>query len=56
MKAEIAARGPISCAIAVTKDLISFKGDTAKGVFVDTTGSTSLDHAIQVAVGLVQKP
>ena len=49
MKAEIAARGPISCAIAVTKDLISFKGDAATGVFVDTTGSTSLDHAIQVA-------
>ena len=49
MKAEIAARGPISCAIAVTADLISFKGEGAKGVFVDKTGSSSLDHAIQVA-------
>lgn len=50
MKAEIAARGPISCAIAVTDALVAFKGDAAKGkVFVDTTGTTELDHAIQVA-------
>ena len=46
MKAEIAARGPISCAIAVTDALIAFKGE---GVFVDQTGKTALDHAIQVA-------
>ena len=46
MKAEIHARGPISCAIAVTPDLIKFKGT---GVFVDTTNTTELDHAIQVS-------
>ena len=47
MKAEISARGPIACAIAVTADLVAFKGRT--DVFVDSTGTTELDHAIQVA-------
>jgi len=46
MKAEILARGPISCAIAVTEELVAFTG---KGVFKDMSGTTELDHAIQVA-------
>jgi len=50
MKAEIEARGPISCAIAVTEELVAFKGEAAKAkIFVDKSGSTELDHAIQVA-------
>jgi len=44
MKAEIHARGPITCGIAVTDALLAYKG----GVFVDKTGSHELEHAIAV--------
>ena len=45
MKAEIQDRGPITCGIAVTQDLVAFKGE---GVFVDKTGAKELEHAIAV--------
>ena len=44
IKAEIYARGPITCGIAVTRALLEYTG----GVFVDATGSTELEHAIAV--------
>jgi len=44
MKAEIHARGPITCGIAVTEALLAYKG----GVFADTTGAHELEHAIAV--------
>jgi len=44
MKAEIYARGPISCTIAVTSALVTYTG----GVFNDTTGAKDLDHEISV--------
>ena len=45
MMAEVAARGPIACTVAVTPALEAFNGS---GVFVDTTGDTSMDHSISV--------
>jgi len=42
--AEIAARGPIACTIAVTAELEEY----TSGVFVDKTGDVSLDHSIEV--------
>jgi len=42
MQAEIIARGPIACTIAVTKALLNY----TTGVFEDTTGAMSLDHEI----------
>jgi len=44
MIAEIYARGPIVCVIAVTDALESYTG----GIFNDTTGAKGLDHAISV--------
>lgn len=44
MQAEILARGPIACTIAVTTDFLAYTG----GVFEDTTGKVSLDHEISV--------
>lgn len=35
MIAEIFARGPIACGVAVTKDFLQYNG----GIFNDTTGS-----------------
>ena len=37
-------RGPISCTIAVTEELLNYTG----GIFVDTTGRKDLDHDISV--------
>eukprot|EP00698_Gefionella_okellyi_P002872 TRINITY_DN12739_c0_g1_i1.p1 TRINITY_DN12739_c0_g1~~TRINITY_DN12739_c0_g1_i1.p1 ORF type:complete len:305 (+),score=46.35 TRINITY_DN12739_c0_g1_i1:31-915(+) len=45
MEAEIFARGPISCGIAVTQALLDYTG----GVFVDHTNTTAIDHVISVA-------
>ena len=42
--AEIAARGPVTCTIAVTDELEAYTG----GVFNDTTGAMGLDHDIEV--------
>jgi cathepsin X len=42
MMAEIAARGPIVCGMDVTAALEAFSGP---GVFVDSTGAHSMDHA-----------
>ena len=44
MMAEIYARGPITCTIAIPDDLLEYKG----GVYEDTTGAVSLDHSISV--------
>lgn len=44
MMAEINARGPIACTVAVTPALEAYTG----GIFNDTTGATSLDHSISV--------
>jgi len=43
--AEIYARGPIACTIAVTADFAAYKS----GVFYDKTGDKSLDHSIEIA-------
>ena len=45
MMAEIYARGPITCTIAIPDDLLEYKG----GVYRDTTGMKTLDHSISVA-------
>eukprot|EP00475_Leptophrys_vorax_P004275 TRINITY_DN12550_c0_g2_i1.p1 TRINITY_DN12550_c0_g2~~TRINITY_DN12550_c0_g2_i1.p1 ORF type:complete len:561 (+),score=8.08 TRINITY_DN12550_c0_g2_i1:101-1684(+) len=46
MMAEIAARGPIACGIAVNEDFWkNYKG----GVYNDTTGFLDVDHVIEVA-------
>lgn len=45
MMAEIYARGPIACTIAVTKAFEAYSG----GIFNDTTGAKALDHEISVA-------
>ena len=44
MMKEIYARGPITCALDATDELVAYKG----GIFEDTTGTTSLNHAISV--------
>jgi len=44
MMAEIFARGPIACTVAVPEALESYTG----GIFVDKTGDLSLDHEISV--------
>lgn len=44
MMNEIKARGPITCAIAVTEEFLYYKG----GIFEDKTGRLSLSHAISV--------
>lgn len=44
MMKEIYARGPITCSIAVPDDLMEYKG----GIYRDTTGAKTLDHAISV--------
>lgn len=41
---EILQRGPISCTIAVTDELINYTG----GIFEDKTGRKELDHEISV--------
>jgi len=48
MMAEIYARGPISVGIAVTSALEAWKLPAAKGVFVDKTGATQIEHAVAV--------
>ena len=45
LQAEIYARGPIACTIAVTPQFEAYTG----GVFVDKTGAVSLDHEIEIA-------
>mmetsp|Transcript_48133 Transcript_48133/g.125183 ORF Transcript_48133/g.125183 Transcript_48133/m.125183 type:complete len:97 (+) Transcript_48133:1535-1825(+) len=45
MMAEIAARGPIACGMAVTKDFENYSG----GIFKDTTGVTTQMHEISIA-------
>lgn len=44
MMNEIYHRGPITCAIAVTEELVNYTG----GVFIDKTGRKELDHDISV--------
>eukprot|EP01147_Barroeca_monosierra_P002864 gene2865-5699_t len=44
MRAEIFARGPIACTVAVTPAFEAYSG----GIFNDTTGAKSLDHEIEV--------
>jgi cathepsin X len=44
MQAEILARGPIACTIAVTSEFLAYTG----GVFEDKTGKISLDHEISI--------
>lgn len=44
MMAEIAERGPIACGVAVTQELLDYKG----GIFQDKTGASSIDHDISV--------
>ena len=44
MMNEIKNRGPITCAIAVTQELVNYTG----GIFNDTTGRVELDHDISV--------
>lgn len=41
---EILKRGPITCAIAVTKELVNYTG----GIFEDKSGRKDLDHDISV--------
>jgi len=42
--AEIYARGPVSCGVSVTPAFLAYTG----GIFVDTTGASQIDHAINV--------
>jgi len=44
MMNEILQRGPITCAIAVTNELVNYTG----GIFEDKTGRVELDHDISV--------
>jgi len=44
MMNEIKARGPITCGIAVTDELLHYKG----GIFEDKTGDLKETHAISV--------
>lgn len=44
MMAELVARGPIACTVAVTEQFEQY----SSGVFNDTTGATALDHEISV--------
>lgn len=44
MKAEIAARGPLACGIAVPDALEAYKG----GIFCDTTGDVNIVHDVSV--------
>lgn len=44
MMNELINRGPITCAIAVTEELVNYTG----GIFKDTTGRKELDHDISV--------
>ena len=45
MAAEIAARGPVACSIAVTEALEQYTG----GIFKDTTGVTAHMHTVAVS-------
>jgi len=45
MMAEIYARGPIACGVAVTPAFESYSG----GIFNDTTGAKQIDHEISIA-------
>uniref|UniRef100_M4B3C4 Peptidase C1A papain C-terminal domain-containing protein n=1 Tax=Hyaloperonospora arabidopsidis (strain Emoy2) TaxID=559515 RepID=M4B3C4_HYAAE len=45
MMAEIYARGPIACTVAVTDEFLAYSG----GVFDDKTNATEVDHAISIA-------
>lgn len=45
MKAEIFHRGPISCGISVTQELVNFTGS---GIFYDKTGADRIMHDISV--------
>lgn len=44
MMAEIYARGPIACSVAVTKEFLAYDG----GIFEDKSGNVQVDHAISV--------
>jgi cathepsin X len=55
MMAEIYARGPITCAIAVTQPFVNYNG----GIFQDTTGAKTPDHEISLVgfgVGTLNSP
>ena len=45
MKAEIFARGPISCYVSVTQEFLDYQG----GIFVDHTHKSLGGHIIEVA-------
>lgn len=45
MKAEIYARGPIACTIAVTSEFVAYNG----GVFQDKTGALGQDHSVMIS-------
>ena len=45
MKAEIYARGPISCYVSVTQEFLDYQG----GIFVDHSGKSMGGHIIGVA-------
>ncbi|DBA03571.1 TPA: hypothetical protein N0F65_011472, partial [Lagenidium giganteum] len=51
MMAEIFARGPIACSVAVTKEFENYTG----GIFDDKTNATATDHAISVVGWGVEK-
>ncbi|CAH0474720.1 unnamed protein product [Peronospora belbahrii] len=44
MMAEIYARGPIACSVAVTDEFLEYSG----GIFDDKTNATDVDHAISI--------
>ncbi|POM58496.1 Cysteine protease family C01A, partial [Phytophthora palmivora] len=44
MMAEIYARGPIACSVAVTDEFLKYSG----GIFDDKTNATDVDHAISI--------
>ncbi|KAE9130864.1 hypothetical protein PF010_g3694 [Phytophthora fragariae] len=44
MMAEIYARGPIACSVAVTDEFLKYSG----GIFDDKTNATETDHAISI--------
>ncbi|RHY29485.1 hypothetical protein DYB32_005100 [Aphanomyces invadans] len=44
LKAEIYARGPVVCGVAVTKEFLDYTG----GIIDDKTGATDIDHDISI--------
>jgi len=52
MQAEIYARGPITCSMAVTPAFVAYTG----GIFKDTTGAKTADHEISIVGWGVDAP